>query len=101
MVWINDSIAFSMAGGFGIQMLSLLELYKTPKEHRPDFCDWTYYVPWIVNIFFAWLIGNAYFGQHPASSTILAIHIGASAPLTFRVLTSSIPKSVQRDLDNH
>ncbi|WP_316748538.1 hypothetical protein [Pedobacter gandavensis] len=91
---MNEGIMLSILGGVGIQLFSLIELHKTPKKQRPDFKDIFYYLPWIINPFFSWLIGYAYFSGLQDVNKLLAIHIGASAPLIFNTLTASSPKEV-------
>lgn len=91
---INEGILLSIFGGIGIQLYSLIGLYKIQKKRRPDFKDLTYYIPWVLNPLFASLIGYAYFKDQENVNSLLAIHIGASASLIFKTMINNPTKEV-------
>lgn len=94
-----EAIILAALGSTCIQLLNLLELSKVPKSRRPDFKDIAYWLPYIINPLFGALIGYAYFDGQVHVNKLLAIHIGASAPLIIRSMSSVIPSVIKSD--NH
>lgn len=88
---INENILLPAMGGFAIQLLSLLELAKVPISQRPDLKSLVYWIPYLVNPLLGGLLGFAYFHNEQTINPVLAIHIGASAPITLRMMASSRP----------
>lgn len=91
---INEATYLAALGGLCIQLLSLLELYNIPKTRRPDFKDFTYWIPFVINPFLGGLVGYAYFHNQNEINSLLAIHIGVSAPLVLRTMSTIIPNGV-------
>jgi len=90
---LSSSVYLAALGALCIQLLPLLELYKVPKNRRPNFRDLTYWIPYIVAPVVGGIVGYAYFNEQEGSS-LLAMHIGASAPLILRSMASLVPSSV-------
>lgn len=88
-----DLILIAAFGGLCIQLLSLLELNKLEVKDRPDFSDWTYYLPWVINPFFGGVLAYIYIASDFDLSPILSLHIGASAPLILRAMVINIPNN--------
>jgi hypothetical protein len=68
-----------------------MELRNIPKEERPDFKDWLYWVPYIVWPVLAGLLVFAYEQSGTPLSPILGLNVGVSAPLIFRQMVKSNP----------
>jgi hypothetical protein len=95
-----EAIILSALGGLCLQLLNLLELNKIPKSRRPDFKDFAYYIPYIVSPLFGALIGYAYFDDQEHVNKLLAIHIGASAPLILRSMSQVLPAGIKTPKTN-
>ena len=94
---VNEGIWLSIFGGFGVQLVALLDSYGKDPEYKPNLKDLSYYVPWVVNPLLGWLIGYAYFDGQVNINKILAIHVGASASLIFRSMTEKVPKQTTNE----
>jgi hypothetical protein len=89
-----ELIIIAAIGGLAIQLLNLLELGNIKKEDRPDFKDFVYYIPYILNPLFAVLVTYVYLKSNTQLNPILALHLGASAPVILRSLAASIPNKL-------
>jgi membrane associated rhomboid family serine protease len=83
---------FGMFGGLAVNVLRLAELSNTPRVERPaTFSDPLY----VVQFLFLPLLGGGLAYTYHASGTILspilAVNIGASAPLILKNFASIIP----------
>ncbi|MBJ7900022.1 MAG: hypothetical protein GC158_08915 [Cyanobacteria bacterium RI_101] len=76
-----------------LKILELAELYKIPKTQRPDFRDWLYWVPFVVNPLLGGCLTLAYALSEIELSPILSINIGASAPLILRTMAQIAPNT--------
>ncbi|MET1056230.1 MAG: hypothetical protein ABWY16_13055 [Pedobacter sp.] len=85
-----EAICMSAAGSLCVQLLSLTEIGKLTEEHRPDFKDLAYYLPFILFPFISGIAGYAYFDEISPVNRLLALQVGASSPLLFKSLTNSI-----------
>jgi len=85
-------ICIAAAGGFVIQLLNLLELPKLKKEERPNFHDWVYYIPYLINPILGAFLAFIYLSSNTHLNSILALHIGASAPVLLRTMVSTLPR---------
>jgi hypothetical protein len=83
---------FGFAGGLAVVMLRLVELVNTPREKRPaTFSDALYVVQLV---FVPLLRGSIVYAYHTSGtilSPILAINLGAAAPLILKSFASEIP----------
>ena len=84
-------VIIAAGGGLAIQLLTLLELPQLEKKNRPDFSDFTYYIPFLVNPIISAFVAYVYVQAQTQLNPILALHIGASAPLILRTMASTIP----------
>lgn len=89
-------VALGALGGLLIQLLNLAELNKVAKSRRPDFKDPIYWLPYLINPFFGGLMAYAYFDGQDHVNKLLALHIGASAPLIIRGMISNIPAGLRK-----
>lgn len=78
-------------GGLAVHLLALIELQSVAKERRPDFKDWLYWLPFVISPFLGAVVAFAYEQSGTTLSPILAINVGASAPLLLRSLASASP----------
>jgi len=78
------AIVFAALGGFAVQSLNLLEIRFLPPEDRPDFRVWYQWVPYIISPFLGALIAAGYVFSNITLNPILALNVGASAPVVFR-----------------
>lgn len=92
---MTEAVYLSTLGGLAVQLLTLVEVRNLPKSRRPDFKDFVYWLPFVINPFFGGLIGYAYFNHQPEVNSLLAIHIGASAPLVVRTMSTVIPAGLR------
>ena len=91
-------IILAAIGGLVINVLNLLELQNVPKDRRPDFHDWLYWLP-----FFAWpllggIVGYLYNDSASPLGKIVAFHIGISSPLILRAMANVIPAQARQQL---
>lgn len=84
-------ILIAAGGGLAIQLLTLLEIQQLEKKNRPDFTDFTYYIPYLINPVISAFVAYVYVQAQTQLNPILALHIGASAPLILRSMASAIP----------
>lgn len=84
---------YAFCGGIAVNLISLTELRSIPKTQRPQtfsdwiYCLWFFGVP-IVGGFLAYAYQNSSINLSP----ILAINIGASAPLILKSLAAAAPQ---------
>lgn len=94
------AVILGAIGGLLIQLLSLAELYRIPKSRRPDFKDFIYWLPYLINPFFGGILAYAYFDGQEHVNKLLAIHVGASAPLIIRSMISTLPVGIKNPPEN-
>tara|TARA_R110000868_G_scaffold147163_1_gene368407 strand:+ start:1892 stop:2173 length:282 start_codon:yes stop_codon:yes gene_type:complete len=87
-----ELIYIGAGGGLALQLLSLLELPNIDKKDRPDFKDLVYYIPYVLNPILGAFIVFVYLKAQTELNPVLALHIGASAPVILRTMASAIPK---------
>ncbi len=85
-------ILIAAGGGLALQLLNLLEIPHLEKNDRPDFKDWVYYIPYFINPIIAAFIAYVYLKANTTLNPVLALHIGASAPVILRTMASTLPK---------
>ena len=84
---------YAFLGGIAVNLLSLTELRSIPKPKRPEtfsdwiYCLWFFGVP-IVGGFLAYVYQNSDVSLTP----LLAVNIGASAPLILKSIAAVAPK---------
>ena len=77
-------IVLSALGGLAVQLLNLMEVRFLPPEERPDFREWFEWAPYIISPFLGALIAAAYVLARMDLNPVLALNVGASAPVVFR-----------------
>lgn len=81
-------------GGVGAEISVVFSLrHRGPKEYPHWLKSPTYYIVASVMVIFGGVIAVAYAQSGTTLNALLAIQIGASAPLIFRKLTETIPES--------
>lgn len=78
-------------GGLAVHLLNLVELQHVPKDRRPDFKDWLYWLPFGVSPALATVVAFAYGQSGTQLSPFLAINVGASTPLLLRSFANANP----------
>ena len=81
---MNEYIIIAAVGGLAYHVVPLLELWKTPKESRPDFKELLYWVPYLVWPLLAGFLLYLYQSPEIKITRLLSFHIGISAPLIIR-----------------
>jgi hypothetical protein len=95
---LTAPVVLAAIGGVVINVLNLLELQHVPKERRPDFRDFLYWLP-----FFAWpllggIVGYLYNDSDSPLGKLVAFHIGISSPLILRAMANVIPAQTHQQL---
>ena len=84
-------ITCAVLGGLGINLLRLAELANHPKQDRPDFKDPYYILQFLLTPALGALLTYVYLASNNQLTPLLALNIGASAPLTFKALIAATP----------
>jgi hypothetical protein len=83
---------YAVFGGFAINFLRLVELSQMPRAERPEtFSDFLYVLQFIGMPFIGGILAHAYEDSNAVLNPMLAINIGASAPLILKNLASALP----------
>jgi hypothetical protein len=88
---MSKYVMIAALGGFAYNVVPLLELWKKPKESRPDFGDLLYWLPYVAWPLLAGFLLYLYEGPELKLSKFLAFHIGVSAPLAIRKMIEVLP----------
>jgi hypothetical protein len=88
---LTEAVWFGMVGGLVSNVLQLIELAKTPRKSRPTdfFNDWLYWFQVLARPLLGGLTVLAYEHSKVSFNPILALHVGASAPLILQQFVSS------------
>lgn len=92
---IPEPVLISGLGGAAVQMLYLIDGMNAPKDRRPDFKSFTYYLGIIFNITLSVILGYVYFDDSQKLNKIVYFHIGLSAPLILRTLATTLPEVIR------
>lgn len=92
-------IGLAALGAILINLLTVAEAHNLPKAQRPDFKEPLYYIAYVIFAFFGALFAFVYLETGFEVRPLLALHIGASAPLLVRSLAATVPKEVASDVD--
>ncbi len=84
-------IVLAGVGGLVVNILSLLELQHVPKDRRPDFHDFLYWLPFVTWPLLGGFVGYLYNDSSSPLGKLVAFHIGLSSPLILRTMVSAIP----------
>lgn len=91
---------FAVFGGFAVNVIRLADLAQTPQNERPrTFSDPLYLVQFAVLPFIGGVLAYAYQTGGTVLSPILAINVGASAPLILKNLASALPPLGNRNVN--
>jgi hypothetical protein len=83
---------FAVFGGFAANVIRLFDLVQTPRAERPKtFSDPLYFAQFVLLPLLGGGLAYAYQSGGTVLTPILAINIGASAPLIFKTLASAAP----------
>jgi len=88
---MNEYIIIAAVGGLTYNVVPLLELSQTPKESRPDFKDFLYWVPYFIWPFLAGFLLYLYQSPEMKITKLLSFHIGISAPLLIKQMMRAFP----------
>lgn len=91
-------VALAAVGGLSVNVLNLLELQQVPKERRPDFKDWLYWLPFAVWPAIGAVLAFLYSNDQAPLGRIVAFHVGLSAPLILRTMASVVPTQAKAQL---
>ena len=87
-----ETFIWGFFGGLGAEVSVVFALrHRGPKEYPHWLKSWTYYIVSFVMVIVGGGIAVAYAQSGTTLNAILAIQIGASAPLIFRKLSETIP----------
>lgn len=89
-----ETFLWGLFGGFGAEVSVVFVLrHQGPKEFPHWLKSWIYYAIALVMAIFGGGIAVAYASSGITLNAILAIQIGASAPLILRKLSGTIPET--------
>lgn len=91
-------IVLAAIGGFVVNVLNLLELQHVPKDRRPDFRDWLYWLPFVAWPLLGGIAGYLYNDNASPLGKLVAFHIGISSPLILRTMASVLPAQARPQL---
>ena len=93
MTWF-EIFMWGLFGGLGAEVSVVFAFrHRGPKEFPHWLKSWTYYIVAFAMVIFGGGIAVAYARSGITLNAILAIQIGASAPLIFRKLTETVPET--------
>lgn len=92
---IPEPVFISGLGGAAVQILYLIDGMNAPKDRRPDFKSFLYYLAIIFNIALSVILGYVYFDDTQKLNKIVYFHIGLSAPLILRTLATTLPEVIR------
>jgi hypothetical protein len=78
------AIVFAALRGFAVQSLNLMEIRFLPPEDRPDYRVWYHWALYVISPFLGAVIAAGYVFSNINLNPILALNVGASAPVVFR-----------------
>lgn len=92
---------FAYFGGISINMLILAELRNIKRSERPETFSDPIYTFWFFGIpVLGGILAIAYQMSNFNLTPLLAINVGASAPLVLKALVAAIPQSIEnRNID--
>jgi hypothetical protein len=91
-------IVLAALGGMVVNILSLLELQHVPKERRPDFRDFLYWLPFVAWPLLGGLVGYLYNDSASPLGKLVAFHLGLSSPLILRTMLNAAPAQARPPL---
>ncbi len=89
-----ETFLWGLFGGAGAEVsVVFTHRHRAAKDFPYWLKSWTYYISSLAMVFFGGGIAVAYASSGTTLNAILAIQIGASAPLIFRKLSETIPET--------
>ena len=89
-----ETFLWGLFGGIGAEVSVVFSLrHRGPKEYPYWLTSWTYYMVSGAMVIIGGLVAVAYARSGTTLNAILALQIGASAPLIFRKLSETIPET--------
>jgi len=89
-----ETFLWGLFGGVGAEVsVVFAHRHRAPKDFPYWLKSWAYYVASLAMALFGGGIAVAYASSGTTLNAILAIQIGASAPLIFRKLSETIPET--------
>ena len=95
---LTTPVILAAIGGSVVNILSLVELKNVPKDHRPDFKDPLYWLPFIVFPLLGGLVGYLYDDAASPLGKLVSFQLGLSSPLILKTAASTIPAQAHPDL---
>ncbi len=92
-------ILCAIFGGLAGNVLRLADLINRPKEERPDFKDPLYMLQFIILPLVGGGLAFVYLASGISLTPIVAVNIGASAPLVLKSFANTIPNLDNRRID--
>lgn len=87
-------------GGFAINALRLVDLSSVPRNERPaTFSDPLYVLQFVLLPLLGGILAYVYNSSGTELTPILAVNIGASAPLILKSFASAIPSIGSQKID--
>lgn len=91
---------FAFFGGIAINILSLTELRNIPRPDRPETFSDPLYSLWFFGVpLLGGMLAYAYQISGSNLTPIIAINVGASAPLILKSFAAAIPQATTRRID--
>ena len=89
-----ETFLWGLFGGVGAEVSVVFAIRHRAANDFPYWLkSWVYYISSLAMVFFGGGIAVAYASSGTTLNAILAIQIGASAPLIFRKLSETIPET--------
>lgn len=89
-----ETFLWGLFGGVGAEVsVVFAHRHRAANDFPYWLKSWVYYISSLVMVFFGGGIAVAYASSGTTLNAILAIQIGASAPLIFRKLSETIPET--------
>lgn len=98
---VATAVSFGLLGGFSVEVLKWFRIREDLHKGMPDYAKrWPY---WLVTTLMILVGGGLVVAYHVSSGVqlnpILAVNVGASAPLVLSTLASQTPSFVRGSFD--
>jgi hypothetical protein len=90
-----STIYIAAGGSLAVNLLNLLEALNLPKDRRPIFRDLAYWVPYIIYPILGAFVAYVYLASGFEIKPVLALQVGASAPLILRAAANAVPRGLE------
>jgi hypothetical protein len=90
-----SAVLVAAGGGFAITLLNFAEAVNLPKDRRPDFQEIVYWVQGAIYPALGAFVAYVYVASGYDIKPVLALQVGASAPLILRAAASAYPRELQ------